>query len=296
MKFFVVDAFTEVSFGGNPAGVVIVNDFPSSELMQKTAAELRYSETVFIKQNSENEFHLRYFTPLKEVELCGHATIAGFGALYELDLIDNDILYSAITIAGKINVKCQYGFIMIEMTKPEYVASITDVQEITKLYNIMGLESKDILVAQSCSKYIKLLPQIMRVGLDDIILPVASYEDLNKIRPDFQKLSKLSKQYCVAGVHAFTLDKQQSHIKAHCRNFAPLYGINEEAATGTATASLTYYLHLYNLIGTNQESTFIQGESMNRPSQISSYFSASPNSSVKIGGNFFILVRGEIDF
>ena len=53
-------------------------DFPSDETMIKTAAELRYSETAFIKQLSDNEFNVRYFTPVAEVDLCGHATIAAF--------------------------------------------------------------------------------------------------------------------------------------------------------------------------------------------------------------------------
>ena len=76
MKFYIVDAFTETTFGGNPAGVVILPegaDFPSDEVMVKTAAELRYSETAFIKKLGEKEFQIRYFTPAAEVDLCGHA-------------------------------------------------------------------------------------------------------------------------------------------------------------------------------------------------------------------------------
>ena len=66
MKFYIVDAFTTEVFGGNPAGVVILPDgadFPSDEVMVKTAAELRYSETAFIKNLGGGEFNIRYFTP-----------------------------------------------------------------------------------------------------------------------------------------------------------------------------------------------------------------------------------------
>ena len=72
MKFYIVDAFTTEVFGGNPAGVVILPDgadFPSDEVMVKTAAELRYSETAFIKNLGGGEFNIRYFTPAAEVEL-----------------------------------------------------------------------------------------------------------------------------------------------------------------------------------------------------------------------------------
>ena len=79
MKFYIVDAFTTEVFVGNPAGVVILPDgadFPSDEVMVKTAAELRYSETAFIKNLGGGEFNIRYFTPAAEVELCGHALSA----------------------------------------------------------------------------------------------------------------------------------------------------------------------------------------------------------------------------
>ena len=90
MKFQIVDAFTRQTFGGNPAGVVLLPEgaeFPADETMRKTAAELRYSETAFIKPLGGNRFHIRYFTPAAEVELCGHATIGSFHALQEMGLV-----------------------------------------------------------------------------------------------------------------------------------------------------------------------------------------------------------------
>ena len=69
MKYYIVDAFTDQPFGGNPAGVVLRdgNSFPSERLMLQIAAELRYSETAFVRQDSEKEFTVRYFTPMAEV-------------------------------------------------------------------------------------------------------------------------------------------------------------------------------------------------------------------------------------
>lgn len=76
MRYYIVDAFTDKPFGGNPAGVVLLDGdvFPNERLMLQIAAELRYSETAFVRQDSEKEFTIRYFTPMAEVELCGHAT------------------------------------------------------------------------------------------------------------------------------------------------------------------------------------------------------------------------------
>ena len=83
MKYLVVDAFAEEIFGGNPAGVVLLpegEDYPADDVMVRIAAEFRYSETAFIKQLSQNDFQVRYFTPVTEVDLCGHATIGSFCA------------------------------------------------------------------------------------------------------------------------------------------------------------------------------------------------------------------------
>ena len=90
MRFQIVDAFTDQVFGGNPAGVVFIpegEDFPPEETMVKTAEELRYSETAFVKKLGEKEYQVRYFTPAAEVDLCGHATIGSSYALFHDGLI-----------------------------------------------------------------------------------------------------------------------------------------------------------------------------------------------------------------
>ena len=106
MKFYIVDAFTDEIFGGNPAGVVILPegaDFPTDEICVKTAKELRYSETAFIKRLNDREFNIRYFTPAAEVELCGHATIGSFAALrYGGYIGDGEFMNH--TISGDLNI------------------------------------------------------------------------------------------------------------------------------------------------------------------------------------------------
>ena len=103
MKFQIVDAFTRQTFGGNPAGVVLLPEgaeFPADETMRKTAAELRYSETAFIKPLGGNRFQIRYFTPAAEVELCGDATIGSFHALQEMGLVVEGGTYIDETLSG----------------------------------------------------------------------------------------------------------------------------------------------------------------------------------------------------
>ena len=141
MKFYIADAFTETIFGGNPAGVVLLpdgSDFPSDALMVKTAAELRYSETAFIKRLSEKEFQIRYFTPAAEVDLCGHATIAWFKGLLHAGIIHDNDTYLNHTLAGVLNIACKDGFVLMDMAAPVKIGEITQKSALDELYKVMG--------------------------------------------------------------------------------------------------------------------------------------------------------------
>ena len=76
MKQYIVDAFTERLFAGNPAAVVPCTVMPSSKLMQDIAIENNYSETAFVVKTDEGHYDLKWFTPGGEIDLCGHATLA----------------------------------------------------------------------------------------------------------------------------------------------------------------------------------------------------------------------------
>lgn len=293
MKFYIVDAFTETLFGGNPAGVVILpdgKDFPSDEMMVKTAAELRYSETAFIKRINEKEFNIRYFTPAAEVDLCGHATIGSFMALLYGGYIEDNHSYINHTLAGDLNIDIKNGFVLMDMATPAKINEISDMDGLVELYKVMGLDYED-----QKSKGVAMMPQMVSTGLPDIMMPVASQEDLAAIAPDFPALSALSEKYQVVGVHAFTTDSEDG-TTCHVRNFAPLYDIDEEAATGTSNGALTYYGYLNGFVKSGDDCRFIQGEKMCRPSAILSHLEADENGSCKIqvGGSGVILAEGDI--
>lgn len=293
MKFYIVDAFTEILFGGNPAGVVILpdgEDFPSDETMVKTAAELRYSETAFIKRISEKEFNIRYFTPAAEVDLCGHATIGSFMALLYGGYIEDNHSYINHTLAGDLNIDIKNGFVLMDMASPERINEISDKDGLIELYSVMGLDYED-----QKAKGVAMTPQMISTGLPDIMMPVASQEDLAAISPDFPALSTLSEKYQVVGVHAFTTDSEDG-TTCHVRNFAPLYDIDEEAATGTSNGALTYYGYLNGFVKSGDDCRFIQGEKMCRPSAILSHLDADDqgNCKIQVGGSGVILAEGDI--
>ena len=127
MKFQIVDAFTDKIFGGNPAGVVLLPegaDFPADETMRQTAAELRYSETAFVKPLGGSHFQIRYFTPAAEVELCGHATIGSFHALRGMGLVADGNSYINETLSGTLEIVVGKNAILMDMAKPQAFESL----------------------------------------------------------------------------------------------------------------------------------------------------------------------------
>ena len=139
-----------------------------------------------------------------------------------------------------------------------------------------------------------LLPQKVSTGLTDIMMPVADEAELEKIAPDFPALTEHSRRYNVVGVHAFTVNTADGMI--HARNFAPLYDIDEEAATGTSNGALVYYLYRHGLVELDKVYTVVQGEKMGRPSMISAQVILKDGQPfVKVGGPAVTLVRGEIE-
>lgn len=281
MKFYIVDAFTSVPFGGNTAGVVLLEDdkgFPSDTLMQRIAAQLRYSETAFIKQNGEKDFTIRYFTPEGEVDLCGHATIASFKVLMECGRTTEGDVCLNRTLAGDLNVYVGEQ-IMMDMATPQVVGKEVEMKE---LYRIMAGREMETLQ--------ELPVEIISTGLPDIILPLASVEELQSLKPDMQALAKLSKKLEVTGVHAFAI--ADDNYTAHVRNFAPLYGIDEESATGTANGALSYYLFRHGIAKEGDRCTYLQGEAMGRASEITAQVIAGGK--IKVGGNAAIMASGEL--
>lgn len=299
LTVFHVDAFTNKPFGGNPAGVVLDSQKLTTDIMQKIANEMNLSETAFIKHKGDDRYYIRYFTPICEVGLCGHATIASFYTLARQEYIkpiDNGIkIVKLITNDFKLNIDIEY--------KDRKPISVTMEQGIPKSYGVLDIHSiKDILSLSNLRddkigfKQEKLNPEIISTGLKDIILPIKTKEALDNLEFDMCELKELSKRLDVVGIHAFFLPERDSK-EVYVRNFAPLVGIDEESATGTANGALLYYLKIHGIIS-NSEITAIQGETMNRPSRIYCYIEdmADGNYRVKVGGSANITMEGILKY
>jgi len=281
---YTLDSFTKDNHGGNPAGVVLEADALSDIQMLQIANQVGFSETAFVHKSDKATFKLRFFTPNSEVELCGHATIAAFSLLRSKGLIGNGV-FSQETQAGILGIVVDHDIVYMNQTLPIYY-EVLDKAEIADSLNI------------SLNDYLDNLPaQIVSTGLKDAIIPVKSIEILFSIQPDCAKISQLSKKYNAVGFHVFSLETRFG-ATAHCRNFAPLYDINEESATGTSNGALACYLHTYGVINKKSPSEFVfeQGYSMGKPSEILARLAIKENliNEVQVGGR--AIIRNVLEF
>lgn len=271
---YVAAAFSKDDKGGNKAGVVLGRSELTSVQKAAIAKEMGYSETAFVLGSGKADFKLQYFTPTEEVPLCGHATIAAFSTLKLLNMLDKTDC-TIETEIGILNIHIKDdGLILMEQNCPAYLEVL----------------DSDIFIGCIERNFIdhRFPIQIVSTGLNDIMLPVDSAEHLEQLSPDFEMIANMSKEKEVVGVHAFTMMKE-SDVTAICRNFAPLYGIDEESATGTASCALACYLFKY--YKHQPQYIFEQGHNMGEISRIVVNLSYHENviDSVFVGGYGYLL-------
>ena len=271
---YVAAAFSKDDKGGNKAGVVLGRSELTSVQKAAIAKEMGYSETVFVLDSDKADYKLQYFTPTEEVPLCGHATIAAFSTLKLLNMLDKtDCTIETETVTLNIHIKDD-GLILMEQNCPAYL-EVLDSDIFTGCIEKGFIDHRFPI-------------QIVSTGLNDIMLPVDSAEHLEQLSPDFEMIANMSKEKEVVGVHAFTMIKE-SDVTAICRNFAPLYGIDEESATGTASCALACYLFKY--YKHQPQYIFEQGHNMGEISRIVVNLSYHENviDSVFVGGYGYLL-------
>lgn len=281
MKVYVMDSFSDRIFGGNQAGVVLADKALEPAVMQQVAAELKHSETAFVWQTEEGN-RLRYFTPAGEVDLCGHATVAVFALLRRLGRIE-DGTHKALTRADALEIEVSGETVWMDMAPPKTLGVLPE-ESWEELYGAYGLTLED--------RPADLPPEIVSTGLADIMMPVRDHETLLRAVQDERTVTELSRRFDVTGVHMFCLGEEA----VYCSNFAPLYDIPEECATGTSNGALTYYLYERSLVEPERENLFLQGEHMERPSRILSRLTVQDGAvRVRIGGQAVMSLAGEMD-
>jgi trans-2,3-dihydro-3-hydroxyanthranilate isomerase len=308
VDIYQVDAFTDVVFGGNPAGVVPDATGLSEETMQKVAREMALSETAFIidtRGKGPADFDVRFFTPLAEVDLCGHATIGSFWLLAELGMIGEgpqgdagEVRVHQLTKAGRLPVDISFGCegapsrIMMTQNLPEVVGQPSR-EELHELERILGAPEGCI------TGFERATPQVVSTGLPDLIVPVTSREALLSMRPNMAAVADFCVRRGIISVHCLTLETLDPASTIHCRDFSPSVGVPEESATGTASGATGAYLVLNRLVEVKEPVTKIiceQGHILKRPSLIHVEVASKAGeiTSVRVGGSAVTVIRGSI--
>ncbi|MFN3344447.1 MAG: PhzF family phenazine biosynthesis protein [Chloroherpetonaceae bacterium] len=238
-----IDAFTDRAFTGNPAAVLLDASGLSDEQMQLIAREMNLSETAFVlpATDSTHDLELRWLTPTKEVNLCGHATIAAFHALAEENMLGlgehPNKKFRVKTRSGilPVSVERHDEKVMVKFGIPVPTFEKFDGQ-IADLFNTLSVPTeqldKSLPVLISSSRY--------------LYLPFINREPLLKMSPDFQMLKQLLLRRDLTGVCVFTTETKHPTSAAHSRFFAPAIGIDEDPVTGSAQGELACYLFKQN--------------------------------------------------
>ncbi|KID57132.1 phenazine biosynthesis protein PhzF [Pseudoalteromonas luteoviolacea] len=276
VETYLVNSFVLDGSGGNPAGVVLNAELLSEAEKLHIAQAVGFSETAFVIRDEEVDFELTFYTTTEEVDFCGHATLAAFSVMFEQGII-NVGKYVQRTKAGILEVYIEgNGKVVMQQRLPEFLGSFS-YQAVSPL---IGVDTEVLAAA-------KLPIEVVSTGLADMIVPVPmGYLDKVKLNEDL--MSAFCKQHNLVGAHVFELSDSKSNYTASCRNFAPLFGIPEESATGSASGALACYLtkHTNTDSDTTIDFLFEQGRAMKCASEISAsiQFNGGQVSEVKVGG------------
>ncbi|HPT21166.1 MAG TPA: PhzF family phenazine biosynthesis isomerase [Bacteroidales bacterium] len=243
-SFKKIDAFATEQSDGNPAGYIALNSLTdiSEHEMLRIAKEMKgyVNEVGYVAQVGARDFDLRYYSSEKEVDFCGHATIA---IMYDIirsskDLADTPTLTintnkGTLTVFNRI-VSENAVFIMSPV--PVFKDLLPDTSEIQR---VLGLTNEGLDKQFPVS--------IINAGLTTLIVPVKSLNAILSIKPQMEVLKMFCLKNGIEIIEVFTSDVSNKSNKYRTRVFAPIFGYIEDPATGSGNSALGYYLIENNL-------------------------------------------------
>jgi PhzF family phenazine biosynthesis protein len=207
-SIYIIDAFASKPFSGNPAGVCLLNEWLPENVMQNIAMENNQAETAFVIPSKE-DFHIRWFTPTVEVDLCGHATLASAFAMFNFtDYKRNEILFQSRS--GILKVRRDGELLALNFPTDNFVTS-----------------SLGSSILESIGK----TDEIYK-GKTDYMVVLKSQRDVEMIDPDFAAITKADARGVIVTAPGDDCDFVS-------RFFAPQSGVNEDPVTGSAHTTLT---------------------------------------------------------
>lgn len=211
-KIYQIDAFADRVFSGNPAAVCPLNQWLSDDVLQKIAMENNLAETAFyVKQG--HDYHIRWFTPTVEVDLCGHATLAAAYVLFNHENHNGNTLHFHSPRSGVLTV-----------TKNEDVLTLnfpTDLPE-------------QVALSEEMTRCFDMKPTMAFKGKTDYLLVFDKEDEIKNLIPDFGTI-------CTLNARGVIVTAKGNKVDFVSRFFAPQSGINEDPVTGSAYTTLTPY-------------------------------------------------------
>jgi len=283
IEIYQIDAFTDKPFSGNPAGVTIADGLSKDE-MQSIAGEMNLPETAFLSSSDKTDYRLRWFTPAKEVKLCGHATIASLHFLNEKKLIKNSVVRFE-TLSGILNCRVSEGKYFMQIPVYDMLEYTGNKEELLK---ILGITKNDVGDKQFI---------ILENGY--LYIHVRKLDILKNIKPDLKSLLRLSNENKVfESIVVFTTETVEKENFAHSRFFAPFVGIDEDPVTGSANGPLLLVLKRLGFVKDSDDEirlTFEQGDFINRRGRVTVNYNKK-NNELYISGNAVTVLKGEMSF
>lgn len=217
-EIYQVDSFTRDAFKGNPAGVCITTEPLSEDLMRAIAAEMAVSETAFL---NTTDLSLRWFTPLVEVALCGHGTLAAAHVMQQKGLVTTGQTLRFNTLSGVLVAKILDKGIELDFPVPTVITQEID----PRLLEHLGIETEQVV--QSC------------VFDGKQLVEIESQAALLSLTPNFAALKDLPGRGIVVTARAASEDIEKLDFIS--RYFAPWVGVDEDPVTGSAHCALSLY-------------------------------------------------------
>ncbi|MEJ2595496.1 MAG: PhzF family phenazine biosynthesis protein [bacterium] len=212
IKLYQADAFTSNLFGGNPAAVCMLGQWLPEQMMQQIAQENNLSETAFLVKKKDH-YEIRWYTPVAEVELCGHATLASAHILFSYyDTVSDRIIFRSRE-RGDLQVLKSGDWLTLDFPS-DIPEKISAPKWLLEPFDIKPLE--------------------VYKGTTDYMMVYEFARDIEKLMPDFVLLGKTNAR----GVIVTAPGTETDFVS---RFFAPQVGINEDPVTGSAHTTLTPY-------------------------------------------------------
>lgn len=222
-RYFVVDAFTDSAFKGNPAAVCILTEEQDEVWLQSVAREFNLSETCYLTKITDSRYRLRWFTPVAEVLLCGHATLASAHALFSSGLVKCDMIefdtLSGILSAKRVSEGEEEAF-SIELNFP--------------IVPTMEYNSADAVFISRALNGATVLELEKTTTEDDFLVVLPSGKDVADLQPDFDKIEKCPGR----GIIVTGVGPPESGFDFTSRFFCPKFGIKEDPVTGSVHCAL----------------------------------------------------------